>query len=156
MLMTEQTKGVYVIAATPFAEDGSIDYASADTLVENYIEQGVSGITILGMMGEAVKLSSEESEQFMRHMIGRVDGRVPVLVGVSDFGTISLEKLSKAAWMQGPQVSWLHQFQDSTQKKSSITILHRRSRHLVPKSPFVIRITHRPREYTFPCRASIV
>ena len=100
-LMNEQVKGVYVIAATPFAENGSIDYGSADTLVEYYVKQGVSGITILGMMGEAVKLSVDESEQFMRYMIGRVDGRVPVLVGVSDFGTLNLEKLSRSSMDAG-------------------------------------------------------
>ncbi len=100
-LMNEKTKGVFVIAATPFTEDGAIDYDSADTMTENYIEQGVSGITILGIMGEAVKMSVEESDQFMRHMIKRVDGRVPVVVGVSDYGTINIARLSRSSMDAG-------------------------------------------------------
>ena len=52
-LIDEQTNGVFVISITPFSEDSSIDFKSVDSLVEFYLEKGVSGITILGMMGEA-------------------------------------------------------------------------------------------------------
>ena len=53
-LISEDSKGVYVISATPFDDTGIIDYDSADSLVEYYIDKKVSGMTILGMMGEAV------------------------------------------------------------------------------------------------------
>jgi 4-hydroxy-tetrahydrodipicolinate synthase len=69
---------VYVIAATPFLEDGASDLASIDRLVDFHLSCGVSGMTILGMMGEAAKLSSEESDQVLQ-----VQGRIPVVVGVS-------------------------------------------------------------------------
>ena len=85
-LMNEKTEGVFIISATPFSANGEIDYGSADRLVEFYIGHGVSGMTILGMMGEAPKLSTEESDSFMRHVIRRVGGRIPVVVGVSDAG----------------------------------------------------------------------
>ena len=58
--MDRNTSGVFIISATPFAEDGGIDLGSMDRLVEFYIGHGVSGITILGMMGEAPKLTAEE------------------------------------------------------------------------------------------------
>jgi len=54
-MLNEQTHGVFVISATPFCETGEIDSRSVDSLTEFYIERGVSGITILGMMGEAHK-----------------------------------------------------------------------------------------------------
>ena len=91
--LTEDAKGVYVISATPFADDGAVDLASADRLVEFYLESGVSGITILGIMGEAPKLAPEESVSFMEHMLGRVDGRVPVVVGVSGPGLDNMANL---------------------------------------------------------------
>ncbi len=100
-LLSEKTEGVFIISATPFSGDGAIDYDSADRLVEFYIGHGVSGMTILGMMGEAPKLSAEESDQFMRHMIKRVDGRVPVVVGVSDAGLGNLTRLSHASMDAG-------------------------------------------------------
>jgi len=59
-LIDERTSGVYVISITPFSEDGSIDFKSVDSLIEFYLDKGVSGITILGMMGEANKLLENE------------------------------------------------------------------------------------------------
>ena len=99
--LSEKTEGVFIISATPFSGDGAIDYDSADRLVEFYVGHGVSGMTILGMMGEAPKLSAEESDSFMRHMIRRVDGRVPVVVGVSDAGLSNLVRLSHASMDAG-------------------------------------------------------
>jgi 4-hydroxy-tetrahydrodipicolinate synthase len=100
-LIDRQSSGVYIIAATPFAEDGALDLPSIDSLVEFYIGHGVSGITVLGMMGEAPKLSDIESLDVMRHFLRRVDGRVPVVVGVSGAGLGNLATLSKAAMDQG-------------------------------------------------------
>ncbi len=78
--------GVFVIAATPFTDDGALDLDSTDTMVDFYLGTGVSGMTILGIMGEAPKLSSEESTAFARRVIDRIAGRVPVIVGVSAAG----------------------------------------------------------------------
>ena len=94
-LISEQTSGVYIIAATPFNDDGSIDYASIDTLVEFYINHGVSGLTVLGMMGEAPKLSAEEQLAVAKHYIDRVGDRVPVMIGVSSAGLDNLVALSQ-------------------------------------------------------------
>lgn len=100
-LINRETNGVYIISATPFSENGDIDLASADSLIEFYIEQGVAGITILGMMGEAPKLSSEETGNFVKHIMARVDGRVPVLVGVSNAGLDNLKDLSAESMALG-------------------------------------------------------
>jgi 4-hydroxy-tetrahydrodipicolinate synthase len=81
--LDETAKGVYAIAATPFAEDGSLDLESTDRMVEFYLDSGVSGLTILGIMGEAPKLAPEESVAFTKRVMAAVDGKVPVVVGVS-------------------------------------------------------------------------
>ena len=52
-LINETTRGVYVIAATPFADNGELDLESVDSLTDFYLDKGVTGLTILGMMGEA-------------------------------------------------------------------------------------------------------
>src|SRR3546814_6423084 len=90
MRISEQTKGVYVIAATPFADDGALDLASTDSLVDFYLDCGVDGMTILGVMGEAPKLSPEESVGFLPRVLDRVAGRAGVIVGVSDQGLENL------------------------------------------------------------------
>ena len=100
-LLNEHAKGVYIIAATPFFDDDSIDYDSLDRLTDFYLEKGVTGITILGMMGEAQKLSPDESKNVMNRVIKRVDGRVPVIVGVSNPDIKKLIKLSNSAMAAG-------------------------------------------------------
>ncbi|MEQ8356340.1 MAG: dihydrodipicolinate synthase family protein [Kiloniellaceae bacterium] len=101
MRITEDTKGVYIIGATPFAEDGSLDLASTDSLTEFYLNCGVHGMTILGVMGEAPKLTQEESVTFLARVLGRVNGRVPVIVGVSNPGLDNLARLAHTAMDKG-------------------------------------------------------
>ncbi len=99
--LDESAKGIYVIAATPFAENGALDLTSTDRMVDFYLSCGVEGMTILGMMGEATKLSEEESQIVTRRILGRVAGRVPVVVGVSNPGFLPLEQFTKFAMGEG-------------------------------------------------------
>lgn len=99
--LDETAEGVYIISATPFRDDGGLDLDSADRLVDFYIEKGVSGITILGVMGEAPKLAPDESEAFLARVLKHVDGRVPVIVGVSNPGIDNLARLAKSSMDHG-------------------------------------------------------
>jgi 4-hydroxy-tetrahydrodipicolinate synthase len=99
--LSEDAQGVYTISATPFDDTGLIDYKSVDSLVDFYINKNIAGLTILGMMGEATKMSVEETEIFMTYMMKRVNGRVPVVVGVSDPGTNNLVLISKSSMDAG-------------------------------------------------------
>ena len=89
-----ESDGVFIISATPFDDSGALDLDSTDALVDFYLETGVSGITILGIMGEAPKLSGEEAGRFARHVLARVAGRVPVIVGVSAAGLDNMAGLA--------------------------------------------------------------
>jgi 4-hydroxy-tetrahydrodipicolinate synthase len=100
-LLDASARGVYTISATPFTDSGEIDWLSVDSLIEFYLQWGVQGLTVLGMMGEAQKLSDQESAELTRRFLRRVDGRVPVIVGVSSPGTANLVKLSKIAMDAG-------------------------------------------------------
>ena len=99
--LDETAAGVYIISATPFAENGDLDLDSASRLADFYIGKGVSGITILGMMGEAPKLAPDEAERFLEHYLKRVDGRVPVIVGVSNAGIDNLTRLARKSMELG-------------------------------------------------------
>jgi 4-hydroxy-tetrahydrodipicolinate synthase len=83
MRITAAARGVYVIAATPFKDDGAVDLASIDRLVDFYLGCGVEGMTILGVRGEYQKLSETETSEVAARFLKRVDGRIPVIVGVS-------------------------------------------------------------------------
>mgnify|MGYP003642098568 FL=1 len=56
-LIHRNSDGVFIIAATPFDDTGAIDYDSTDRMVDFYLGTGVSGMTILGIMGEAPKMA---------------------------------------------------------------------------------------------------
>ena len=99
--LDESANGVYIISATPFTENGEVDMDSADRLVDFYIEKGVSGITILGMMGEAQKMAPQESENFLDRIMKRIGSKVPVIVGVSNAGLDNLVHLSKTSMDKG-------------------------------------------------------
>ncbi len=90
------TKGVYIISVTPFTDEGDIDWASVDSLIEFYIAKGVNGVTILGMMGEAQKLAETESAAFAKYFIDRIGGRVPVIVGVGSAALNTLVNLANS------------------------------------------------------------
>lgn len=99
--LDETARGVYIISATPFTENGEVDFESADRLVDFYIEKGVSGITILGIMGEAQKMAPEESVAFLDRIMKRAGSTVPVVVGVSDAGLDNMVRLSKISMDKG-------------------------------------------------------
>ena len=98
--LSEQAKGVYIIAATPFTEEGALDLQSIDTLTDFYLGCGVHGFTLLGMMGEAHKLTAEESLSVVDRVIGRAQGR-QVIVGVSHAGLENVRRLSHEVMVAG-------------------------------------------------------
>ncbi|MFC5068501.1 dihydrodipicolinate synthase family protein, partial [Flaviflagellibacter deserti] len=63
--------GVYAIATTPFHANGALDTVSVDRLTDFYQASGCSGLTILGIMGEAPKLEPAESRALVKQVVGR-------------------------------------------------------------------------------------
>ena len=99
--LDESAKGVFVIAPTPFREDGALDEASAERMTDFFLAAGASGLTLLGIMGEAPKLDAEEARRFVQLVLRRVDGRVPVIVGVSAPGFAAMRALAHASMDAG-------------------------------------------------------
>lgn len=93
--LNERASGVYTISATPFAEDGALDLESTDRLMDFYLGHGVHGITLLGIMGEAPKLTEAESLAFVSRALKRLDGRIPAVIGVSQGGLAPLGQLAR-------------------------------------------------------------
>jgi len=89
-------KGVYLITVTPFTDAGALDLPSTDRMVDFCLEAGVTGLTVLGIMGEATKLTAEESRTFVKQVLARVAGRVPVVVGASAAGFAPMQELTQS------------------------------------------------------------
>src|SRR3954453_19133359 len=100
MRLDETAKGVYLIAPTPFHEDGRIDEASTDRMTDFFLEAGCEGMTILGVMGEAPKLDQAESLEISRRIIRRA-GNAKIIVGVSAPGFAAMRALARGSMEAG-------------------------------------------------------
>jgi allantoin racemase len=98
-MLDETARGVFTIAVTPFLPDGALDLPSIDSMVDFYEDKGATGLTILGMMGEAGKLSAEESVEVVTRVTARAS--VPVIVGVSAPGLAAIGALARTAMDKG-------------------------------------------------------
>lgn len=72
---------------TPFRDDGTLDLESLRTLTDFLIERGVDGLVVLGVMGEAPKLSQREQDEVITTTVQAAAGRVPVFAGSGAEGT---------------------------------------------------------------------
>lgn len=94
-------RGVFLITVTPFTDDGALDLESTDRMVDFALDCGVTGLTVLGIMGEATKLTADESRVFVKRVLARVAGRVPVVVGASAPGFAPMRELTESVMAQG-------------------------------------------------------
>jgi 4-hydroxy-tetrahydrodipicolinate synthase len=99
MRLDHTASGVYAIAPTPFAPDGAVDEKSVDTMVDFYHGCGVTGLTILGIMGEAPKLEAAESRAIAKQVIRK--SKVPVIVGVSAPGFAAMRAMARGVMDDG-------------------------------------------------------
>ncbi|MCB8876819.1 beta/alpha barrel domain-containing protein [Acidisoma silvae] len=60
-LLDPSARRVFLIAPTPFQVNGALALDDIPRMVDFFLARGVSGFTILGMMGETVKLTEAES-----------------------------------------------------------------------------------------------
>jgi 4-hydroxy-tetrahydrodipicolinate synthase len=85
-------RGVHSVLVTPFAPDESVDEASVGTLVDYCVAAGVAGVLVLGVLGEADRLSDAERERMIAVVLERAAGRVQVTVGVTHQSTEILRR----------------------------------------------------------------
>lgn len=85
--MTERlAPGVWGVVATPFAGPSlEVDKAGLAHLVEHYERIGVTGLTVLGVFGEAARLSTEERRMVLDVVTRTVD--LPIVAGVTSLAT---------------------------------------------------------------------
>lgn len=94
-------RGTFHILATPFRDDGALDVAGLPRLVDRALGAGVRGLTILGIAGEAHRLTDDERRQVVEGVVKETRGRVPVVVGASAAGTHLAIALARTAEEHG-------------------------------------------------------
>ena len=83
-------KGLGVALITPFRSDNSIDIEALDRLVEYQIKGGVDFLCIMGTTAETPTLTTEEKQMLKNHLVERVAGRVPLLMGCGGNSTAAV------------------------------------------------------------------
>ncbi|MFL5275530.1 MAG: dihydrodipicolinate synthase family protein, partial [Myxococcales bacterium] len=92
--------GVYAIAVTPFHPDGRVDLDSVGRVTELYLRAGVTGLTVLGIMGEAPKLDADEALGLVKAYVAHA-APLPVVVGVSAPGFAAMRAMARGAMERG-------------------------------------------------------
>ena len=106
-------KGIIAYPITPFTANGPIDLPKYQMLVERMVTAGVHAIAPLGSAGVMPYLSDFERETIVATTMEQVNGRVPVMIGVSSLTTERVvhharyaEKMGAAAVMVIPMSYW--------------------------------------------------
>ncbi len=94
-------RGVWNIVPTPFEPDGTLDVLSLQRLVTFVRATGVNGLTILGVLGEAGRLSDAERSTVIASVLAAAAGSIPVCVGVSHAATDRAVACARAAEAAG-------------------------------------------------------
>ncbi|MDG7000575.1 MAG: dihydrodipicolinate synthase family protein [Nitrososphaerota archaeon] len=114
--------GVYMVLLTPYDSDGNQDSKGLEKIVDFYISSGIDGITALGEVSEVDKLTESEREENIKHVINKVDGRVPVVIGASRQST--RQAVEAAQWAEEKGATAIMVAPPKNLKMTSVEMLH--------------------------------
>lgn len=80
-------RGVGVALITPFKEDESIDFDALNRLIDYQIKNNIDYLVVLGTTAETPTLTESEKKQIVEFVINRVNGRIPIVLGVGGNNT---------------------------------------------------------------------
>jgi dihydrodipicolinate synthase/N-acetylneuraminate lyase len=93
--------GVLPAITTPFQADLSVDYETFAAQARWLVECGCNGIVALGSLGEAPALTGEEKLELLKQAKRSLDGKAPVIAGISALSTAEAVWLAKEAHRAG-------------------------------------------------------
>jgi 4-hydroxy-tetrahydrodipicolinate synthase len=85
--METKFKGIGVALVTPFQENGTVDFAGLQRLVQHNISNGIDYLVVQGTTGESATLTSEEKRAVLDFIIEINAGRLPIVIGISGSNT---------------------------------------------------------------------
>lgn len=97
MVATARFKGVFPVVPTTFTESGELDLPSQLRCVDFMIDAGSNGLCILANFSEQFVLSDDDREVLTQAILTHVNGRVPVIVTTTHFGTRVCAERSRRA-----------------------------------------------------------
>lgn len=105
--------GVIPILITPFQEDGSVDYSSIKKIIDFMNTLPLSGITLLGVLGESARLSEIEKHNII-DFVSALDNSLPVIYGVNSYSPYVSEELANYAQDNGASAIMLSPMKENS------------------------------------------
>ncbi len=99
--MTLPDGGFVAISVTPLDDTGNVDFDDLGRLMQFYLDCGADGVALLGVMGEANRMTDADARTVVEQAVAAIDGRVPVIVGVSDASLQRVQSLGAHAMELG-------------------------------------------------------
>lgn len=93
--------GTHTALVTPFLDDGSVDVASFEKLVEAQLAGGISGLVPCGTTGESPTLEANEQLDLVKRCVAAARGKAKVIAGTGTFSTRKTIEASVAAEKAG-------------------------------------------------------
>ena len=93
-MIQTRLKGMGVALITPFKEDESVDYDALMRLVDYQLQNNTDFLCV-GTTAETPTLTEEEKKKIKKMVIERVNGRIPILLGVGGNNTCSIVETLK-------------------------------------------------------------
>lgn len=81
-MINNKLTGMGVALITPFKEDESVDYNALGRVVDYQIKNGIDYLVVLGTTAETATMTEAEKKEVASFVINRVNGRVPIVMGV--------------------------------------------------------------------------
>jgi 4-hydroxy-tetrahydrodipicolinate synthase len=94
-------EGVFSVLPTLLTTAGDVDFDGLRRVVDLYVKAGVNGVTALGVTGEAARLNERGRGIVLDTVVGRVNGRIPVVAGTTADGLRTCIEYSRNAQTAG-------------------------------------------------------
>ena len=100
-------QGSLVALVTPLSENGEVDYAALQKLLDWHLKEGTDGIVSVGTTGESATLNIKEHIEVFEFTVKHINGRLPVIAGTGANSTEEAIDLTKEARLKGADYALL-------------------------------------------------
>lgn len=87
MIQTTRLKGMGVALITPFKADESVDYEALLRMVDYIVQNNADYLCVLGTTAETPTLTEDEKKKIKQLVVERVNGKVPIVLGLGGNNT---------------------------------------------------------------------
>ncbi len=94
-------KGMGVALITPFNEDESVDFTALSRLVDYQLQNGTDYLVVLGTTAETPTLTEEEKKKIVSFVVDKVNGKIPLVLGVGGNNTRAIVESLKKDQFEG-------------------------------------------------------